>query len=87
MGVSSGATCRPSYAVDQLERPADAIRDPLVFKAAFPLLGVLLVAYFVTAPFAVPVSVVTCAGALVLLALAGRWLQGGRAASSICARC
>ncbi len=66
----------PSYAVGQLERPADAIRDPLVFKAAFPLLGLLLVAYFVTAPFAVPVSVVTCAGALVLLALAGRWFQG-----------
>ena len=68
----------PSYAVGQLERPADAIRDPLVFKAAFPLLGLLLVAYFVTAPFAVPVSVVTCAGALVLLALAGRWFQGRR---------
>ena len=44
-----------------------AIRDPLVFRAAFPLLGLLLVAYFVTAPFGVPVSVVTCAGALILL--------------------
>lgn len=65
-----------SYAVGQLERPADVIRDPLVFKAAFPLLCLLLVAYFVTAPFAVPVSVVSCAGALVMLALAGRWFQG-----------
>ena len=61
-----------SYDVVQLERPAEAIRDPLVFRAAFPLLGVLLVAYFVTAPFSVPVSVVTCAGALILLALARR---------------
>ncbi|MGV7035062.1 arsenic transporter [Methylobacterium symbioticum] len=61
-----------SYPVGQLEPPRVAIRDPLVFRAAFPLLGVLLVAYFVTAPFGVPVSVVTCAGAAVLLALAGR---------------
>ncbi len=60
------------YAVSQLEAPARAIRDPLVFRAAFPLLGMLLVAYFVTAPFAVPVSAVTCAGAAALLALARR---------------
>ena len=66
------------YAVDQLEAPGEAIRDPLVFKAAFPLLGVLLIAYFVTAPFDVPVSIVTGTGAVILLALAGRWLQGGR---------
>ncbi|MCW6512243.1 arsenic transporter [Lichenifustis flavocetrariae] len=61
-----------SYDVDRLEPPAQAVRDPLVFKAAFPLLGVLLLAYFVTAPFSVPVSAVTCAGALALLALARR---------------
>ena len=67
-----------AYAVDQLEAPHEAIRDPLVFKAAFPLLGVLLVAYFVTAPFDVPVSIVSSTGALILLALAGRWLKGGR---------
>ena len=68
------------YATDDLEAPASAIRDPLVFRAAFPLLGVLLVAYFVTAPFQVPVSAVTGAGALVLLAVAGRWHAGGRGA-------
>ena len=61
-----------SYPVGELEPPRQAIRDPLVFRAAFPLLGVLLLAYFVTAPFSVPVSVVTCAGAAVLLLLAGR---------------
>ncbi len=59
-----------AYPVDALERPAEAIRDPLVFRAAFPLLGVLLLAYFVTAPFGVPVSAVTCAGAALLLLLA-----------------
>jgi arsenical pump membrane protein len=66
------------YDVGGLEAPGAAIRDPLVFRASFPLLGLLLAAYFVTAPFGVPVSVVTGAGALVLLALAGRWHAGGR---------
>ncbi|KQS85302.1 arsenic transporter [Methylobacterium sp. Leaf361] len=61
-----------AYPVAELEPPRAAIRDPLVFRAAFPLLGLLLIAYFVTAPFGVPVSVVTCAGAAALLALAGR---------------
>jgi len=61
-----------AYPVEALERPAEAIRDPLVFRAAFPLLGVLLLAYLVTAPFGVPVSAVTCAGAAVLLLLANR---------------
>ncbi|MFK5600619.1 arsenic transporter [Methylobacterium sp. HMF5984] len=61
-----------TYPVSELEPPRDAIRDPVVFKAAFPLLGVLLLAYFITAPLGVPVSVVTCAGAAVLLGLALR---------------
>ncbi|MEN3210472.1 arsenic transporter [Methylorubrum populi] len=61
-----------TYPVAILERPATAIRDPLVFRAAFPLLAVLLCAYFVTAPFGVPVSLVTGVGAAVLLLLANR---------------
>ena len=69
-----------SYPLAQLEAPASAIRDPVVFRAAFPLLGVLLAAYFVLAPLGVPVAFVTGAAALVLLALAGRWFQGGRGA-------
>lgn len=67
-----------TYAMDQLERPGAAIRDHLVFRAACPLLAVLLLAYFVLAPLGVPVAAVTGAAALVLLALAGRWHQGGR---------
>ncbi|MCE4226252.1 arsenic transporter [Methylobacterium sp. C25] len=66
-----------AYPVDHLEAPRSAVKDPVVFKAAFPLLALLLAAYFVTAPFEVPVSVVTGTGALVLLALAGRWFAGG----------
>jgi arsenical pump membrane protein len=61
-----------TYRADELEPPRHAIRDPLVFRAAFPLLGVLLLAYLITAPLGVPVSVVTCAGAAVLLGLALR---------------
>ncbi|GAN81170.1 arsenic transporter [Acidocella aminolytica] len=68
------------YSMAKLVAPESAIKDRLVFKAAFPLLGVLLLAYFILAPLGVPVSVVTVAGAVVLLALAGRWLQRGQGA-------
>jgi arsenical pump membrane protein len=69
-----------SYPMDRLEEPRSAIRDPLVFRAAFPLLAVLLVAYFILAPLGVPVAFVTGAAALALLALAGRWHRGGTGA-------
>ena len=68
------------YPLSRLEPPSDAVRDRLVFRAAFPLLGLLLAAYFVLAPQGVPVSAVTGAGALALAALAGRWHRGGRGA-------
>lgn len=67
-----------AYNVTELEAPSTAIRDKLVFHTAFPLLAVLLGAYFATAPFGVPVSLVTGSGALVLLGLAGRWHRGGQ---------
>lgn len=69
-----------SYSVDELDEPHHAIRDPAVFQIAFPLLALLLVSYFVTGPLGVPVSLVTGAAALVLLAVAGRWFSGGRGA-------
>lgn len=67
-----------SYAVAELELPRTAILDPVVFRAAFPLLAMLLVAYFVLTALGVPVSAVTGTAALVLLGLAGRWHRGGR---------
>ncbi|PZN99559.1 MAG: arsenical efflux pump membrane protein ArsB [Hyphomicrobiales bacterium] len=70
----------PTYAVGDLEAPSSAIRDQAVFRAAFPLLGVLLVAYFATAPLGIPIAFVTGAAALVLVAIAGRWLAGGTGA-------
>ena len=66
------------YRVDHLEEPKDAIRDAAVFRAAFPLLSLLLVAYFVTGPLGIPIAFVTGAAALVLLVIAGRWSSGGR---------
>ena len=67
-----------NYNVSALEEPRDAIRDLVVFRTAFPLLGLLLIAYFVTGPLGVPISFVTGAAAIVLLAAAGRWFYGGR---------
>jgi arsenical pump membrane protein len=49
-----------------------------VFRAALPLLALLLIAYFVSARFALPVSLITGCAALLLMAIAGRWWQGGR---------
>jgi arsenical pump membrane protein len=68
------------YPVTALSNPAAAIKDHAVFRAAFPILAVLLVAYFVATPFGIPVSLLTCAAALVLLAIAGRWWRRGRGA-------
>lgn len=65
------------YALDAIDSPANAIVDPYVFRAALPVLAVLLVAYFILAPWHVPFSLVTGAGALVLMAIAGRWWRGG----------
>ncbi len=66
------------YAVEKLDTPRSALKDPLVFRAAFPLLAMLLVTYFVTAPLQIPFSLVTGAAAMVLMAIAGRWWQAGK---------
>lgn len=68
------------YSIASLSAPESAIEDPLVFKAAFPLLALLLMAYFATEPLGIPISLVTGAAALLLMAIAGRFWQGGRGA-------
>lgn len=68
------------YDVAALDLPAGAIIDHQVFRAALPLLAVLLVAYFVLAPLHVPVSFITGAAALILMGIAGRWWQHGTGA-------
>ena len=66
-----------SYDVSTLDDPHSAVRDPLVFKAAFPILALLLVAYFVTGPLHVPISLITGTAAILLMAIAGRWWKNG----------
>lgn len=66
------------YRMDTLDEPREAIRDIAVFRAAFPLLILLLAAYFITGPLGVPISLVTGSAALVLMVIAGRWITGGR---------
>ena len=68
------------YSTANLSAPKSAIEDPLVFKAAFPLLALLLIAYFATESLSIPISLVTGAAALVLMAIAGRIWQGGQGA-------
>ena len=68
------------YSVAVLDEPQSAIRDLMVFRAAFPLLTLLLIAYFVTAPFGVPIALVTGTAAVLLMAIAGRWWRLGQGA-------
>src|SRR5690606_8026689 len=63
------------YDVDKLSPPHLAIRDPLVFKAAFPILATLLAAYFVTAPLNWPITPLTVMAVLLLKATAVRWVR------------
>lgn len=69
------------YSLAALDTPRSAIKDPYIFRAAFPVLVALLTAYFALATIQqVPFSVVTGAAALVLVAIAGRWWRRGRGA-------
>lgn len=78
--VAFGRRIPSRYPVEAIEPASSAIRDALVFRAAFPILGLLLVAYFVTAPLGVPIAFVTGAAALLLVAIAGRWWRRGEGA-------
>lgn len=79
--IAFGRRIPKRYSLEELDAPRSAIKDPLIFRAAFPLLAVLLVAYFVTAPLGIPIAFVTGAAAIVLMAIAGRWWQGGKGAA------
>ncbi|MBD1805270.1 arsenic transporter [Microcoleus sp. FACHB-SPT15] len=58
-----------------LPPPREVIRDPLVCQWSFAILGLLLIGYFFAEPLGVPVSCIAGIGALVMLALAGRWFH------------
>lgn len=69
------------YETGHLPAPHSAVRDPLVFKAGFAVLGVALAAYFLTARLHVPISLITGIAALALLGLGLR--PGGKVAHPI----
>lgn len=68
------------YSIDRIDTPASAIRDHQVFRAAFPVLIVLLIALFVTARWHIPISIIMGVAALILMAIAGRWFTPGKTA-------
>lgn len=68
------------YPLELLDQPASAIVDPYVFRAALPVLAGLLLAYFALATWQVPFCLVAGTGAIVLMAIAGRWWRGGEGA-------
>lgn len=64
-----------TYNLESMPPPDSAIRDPLVFSWSFAVLGFLLVGYFFAQPLGVPLVAIALIGALLMLALAGRWFQ------------
>ncbi len=68
------------YSIERIDAPASAIRDQQVFRAAFPVLTVLLIALFVTARWHIPISIIMGVAALILMTIAGRWFTPGKTA-------
>ncbi|NGZ75053.1 arsenic transporter [Saccharibacillus alkalitolerans] len=60
------------FDVQGLKTPADAIKDKRMFRLSWYVLALLLVGYFISEFFAVPVSVVAGVIALLFLLIAGR---------------
>jgi len=82
LGVLWLVSCRwipVRYSLDELDTPASAVVDHQVFHAAFPILAILLVAYFVSGRWDLPFSLVTGGGAVILLIIAGRLGQDRQA--------
>ena len=52
--------------------PASVIRDALVFRAGWWVLGAVLITYFMSQRWQIPTSLITATGALILLLLAAR---------------
>ena len=59
-----------TYELDRLEKPADVIRDPRLFRLAWFVLGLLFLAYFISGAFHIPVSFVAIVATILLLVAA-----------------
>ncbi|RED75993.1 arsenic transporter [Cohnella phaseoli] len=56
-----------SYSLTQLKKPSEAIKDMRLFKLSWVILAALLVAYFVSEFFSIPVSIVAGIAAIAFL--------------------
>lgn len=66
----------PTYNLNRLVPICQgAIRDPIVFRWSFVILGLLPIGCFLAKPLGIPVSLVAWLAAFVMLALAGRWFH------------
>jgi len=75
-----GSHLPEKYDLAKLPDLRSVIRDPVVFRAGIPLLGAILLAYFLTSRVHLPAFVIMSAAALVLLVLAARWHRPGEQA-------
>ncbi len=64
-----------TYNLTSMPPPKSAIRDALVCQWSCPVLGLLLMGYFIAQSLGIPFSVMSVGGALVIVALAERWLH------------
>ncbi|MGW9127733.1 arsenic transporter [Paenibacillus chitinolyticus] len=58
------------FDAEQVKKPADALKDPAMFRLSWVVLGVLLAGYFVSEYLNIPVSVIAGAMAFFLLLMA-----------------
>ncbi|MHB0992050.1 MAG: arsenic transporter [Burkholderiales bacterium] len=66
------------YEIHELALPQEAIRDPLIFRAGGIVLAVLMIGYLLSQRWQIPTSLITGAGALILVLLAAREHFTGR---------
>ena len=78
VGCTTGATCRSPIRSPSWSRRVRRSATGSCSRQLSRFWRSCSAAYFITAPLGVHVSVVTGAGAALLLALAGRWYSGGR---------
>lgn len=66
----------PTYNLNRLVPICQgAIRDPIVFRWSFVILGLLPIGCLLAKPLGIPVALVAWLAAFVMLALAGRWFH------------
>ncbi len=61
-----------NYDLTQLKKPVEAIRDKKMFKLSWVVLGILLIGYFVSESFGIPVSFIAGIVAIFFLIMAQR---------------